>query len=699
MQMRIKHSMSEFSVSFRISPVRRAVLALAAGLMASTAYAQTPSESVQSLTPVVVTAGGHEQQIQDAPASVTIITREQLAKQPFNSLQDAVRNIEGVSIVGASANKQDISVRGMPGKYTLILVDGRRQGTRETLNREELGMVQASQIPPLSAIERIEVVRGPMSSLYGSDAIGGVINIITRKVPTEWHGTLDLNTTLQEHSDLGNSRGTNFFLSGPIKEELIGLQLYGKYNDRSEASVIDGAYGTRDESITARLSIKPTSNQDIMLEVGQQAYKRSATPGSTLASTDTRNDLSTERTNFALSHTGRWDFGTSDISLYQEIGKSSNTINNLATTTYPDTRLTNTVLDGKVTLPLRNNLLKLGTQFMQSRLEGTNKEAANTTGAMNTVSELKSHTWALFAEDEYNLTENLTLTGGARLDNHNLYGAHWSPRGYAVYHFTDTLTLRGGVARAFRAPELRQSADGYIQATGGATGAPRGTIAGNSSLKPETSTNTEIGLRYDSPTGVGAGITIFNNDFKNKIYSQCVTGCAGTAGAVYEWNNIGRVVLRGVETNLVWPITKAIRLTGNYTFTDSKRKSAEEVAFNGESLQGKPLDRTPKHVLNLRSEWQTNDKLSVYAGMNMQSEQFWANYRNSSQTTRRRPGATTFDLGGSYVVSKSVTVRLALLNLTDKRVPVDYRTRAAGLEGNWQVDDGRRLWLSTSLSF
>ncbi|KAG1321010.1 hypothetical protein G6F63_013983 [Rhizopus arrhizus] len=181
--------------------------------------------------------------------------------------------------------------------------------------------------------------------------------------------------------------------------------------------------------------------------------------------------------------------------------------------------------------------------------------------------------------------------------------------------------------------------------------------------------------------------------------AQCVTGCAGSAGATYEWGNIGRATLRGVETSLTLPLSRTVTLTGNYTYTQSKRKSDDEVAYDGTSLQGQPLDRTPRHVLNLRADWRATDALSLYTSANVQSEQYWANYRNVSTTTRRRPGATTFDLGGSYELNKHVTFRLAVMNLTDKRVPVDYRTRTTGLDGNWQVDEGRRLWLNTSVSF
>src|SRR3546814_6130626 len=102
-----------------------------------------------------MTAAGCEQRIAEAQASISILTREQLEPRPFTSLEDAVRNVEGVSVVGDSPNSTDIVIRGMPGEYTLIMLDGRRQPTRETMNRGT-GGVQASLIPPLAAIERID---------------------------------------------------------------------------------------------------------------------------------------------------------------------------------------------------------------------------------------------------------------------------------------------------------------------------------------------------------------------------------------------------------------------------------------------------------------------------------------------------------------------------------------------------------------
>ncbi|WP_196491442.1 TonB-dependent receptor plug domain-containing protein, partial [Comamonas testosteroni] len=129
----------------------------------------------KSLETVVVTASGFEQEIKDAPASISVITREELEKGSYNNLHDALRDVPGVNLVPSDNNSNDISLRGMGVNYTLILVDGKRTNTRETQANGSTGTDQ-SWVPPLEAIERIEVVRGPMSSLYGSDAMGGVIN-------------------------------------------------------------------------------------------------------------------------------------------------------------------------------------------------------------------------------------------------------------------------------------------------------------------------------------------------------------------------------------------------------------------------------------------------------------------------------------------------------------------------------------------
>ncbi|HAI2194638.1 TPA: TonB-dependent receptor plug domain-containing protein, partial [Escherichia coli] len=163
------------------------IIAPGIAVMCSAVISSGYASSDKKEDTLVVTASGFTQQLRNAPASVSVITSEQLQKKPVSDLVDAVKDVEGISITGGN-EKPDISIRGLSGDYTLILVDGRRQSGRESRPNGSGGF-EAGFIPPVEAIERIEVIRGPMSSLYGSDAIGGVINIITKPVNNQtWDG-------------------------------------------------------------------------------------------------------------------------------------------------------------------------------------------------------------------------------------------------------------------------------------------------------------------------------------------------------------------------------------------------------------------------------------------------------------------------------------------------------------------------------
>ncbi len=224
---------------------RRAHLAAGAGLLAL-AIAATPAQAADAAADaasdvggeeIVVTAAGFEQKLTEAPASISVLSREELEEKRFGSLAEALVNVEGVD-VGQSAGKTgglNISIRGMLSDYTLVLVDGRRQNAPGNVTPNGFNETSTSFLPPFSAIERIEVVRGPMSTLYGSDAMGGVINLITRKVGERWAGTATAETTIQGDGDFGNIYAANAFLQGPLVADLVGLTVRGSYWKR-EAS-------------------------------------------------------------------------------------------------------------------------------------------------------------------------------------------------------------------------------------------------------------------------------------------------------------------------------------------------------------------------------------------------------------------------------------------------------------------------------
>src|SRR5690625_932418 len=164
---------------------------------------------VTRLETIVVTASGFEQLVEDAPASISVIPREDLEKKAYKDVTDALRDVPGVLITGGRSSS-DISIRGMGSGYTLILVDGKRVNSRESRPNSDGPGIEQGWLPPIEAIDRIEVVRGPMSSLYGSEAMGGVINIITRKIEPEWTGSLRTEMTQQrseEHTSELQSRG------------------------------------------------------------------------------------------------------------------------------------------------------------------------------------------------------------------------------------------------------------------------------------------------------------------------------------------------------------------------------------------------------------------------------------------------------------------------------------------------------------
>ena len=170
----------------------------------------------------------------------------------------------------------------MGSENTLILIDGKRQNSAGSSTPNGFGESSNNFLPPLAAIERIEVIRGPMSTLYGSDAMGGVVNIITKKVANEWSGAINVDQTLQESSKYGNNNNINMYASGPIVKDLLGLALRGNYYNREASKILydDGSNpsSTRDDkgrspvegnnwSLGGKFTLTPNENNDIYLDM------------------------------------------------------------------------------------------------------------------------------------------------------------------------------------------------------------------------------------------------------------------------------------------------------------------------------------------------------------------------------------------------------------------------------------------------
>jgi outer membrane receptor for ferrienterochelin and colicins len=672
-------------------------LSLAVALGASAQTTAGGSGDDAALSTVVVTATGFEQHISEAPASISVITRAELNKRPFRDLTDALNDIEGVSVTGIS-NEKDIFMRGLGGTYTLILVNGVRQSTRDTRPNGSSGFEQ-SFIPPADAIERIEVVRGPMSSLYGSDAMGGVINIITRKVAKTWGGSVGADATLQTHSDSGNAYQGTFYVAGPLQSDALGLQVWGRAYQRDEDEILNGFNRSSDTDLTARLAFTPTRSQDIALEAGKSGVRRDNSGGKVLAATASDTYNRNTRDHVTLSHSGRWDGARSDVSVAREEAQRWTYTENAAggfTEAARAPKIVNTVADAKLSMPLGSHWLVLGGQFNEAKLTDQNPGLRDNIDHVFKVTQK-----AIFIEDEWKLVERFSLTGGARLDDHKTYGKHTSPRLYGVWKAADTLTVKGGISRGFRAPDLRIVAPGYVKTTGGANCSygPNGTcgvVIGDPDIKPETSTSVEIAALWDNKAGATASATLFRTKFKDKIADALVTN---TDGSIVRWEgdrnyrlwysyNIDDAIIKGVELNGRLALGKQLALKGNYTFTDSKQE--------GGAYDGYALARTPRHALNLRADWTYSDRLSAWSALNYHGKEINAAARAGSNGTTIAGGVkqygayTMVDVGGTFQLTGRTTLNVALYNLADKRLDeLTYNT----------IGDGRRLWVSVKQAF
>lgn len=720
--------------SFTPSLLTLSILSATTGALAN--------ESPANLGATVVSAAGYEQKLTEASASISVISNEDLQKKRYSNLAQALGDVEGIDI-GQGTGKTgglNISFRGMPSEYTLILIDGRRQNPAGNVTPNGFNETSTSFMPPMSAIERIEVIRGPMSTLYGSDAMGGVINIITKKVNTQWSGSISADYTLQEHSQYGDTGGTSFYSSGPLVDDLLGLSVRGSFWDRQESNIkfSDGTEVSKRGpspvsgqkfNLGARLDFTPTDNHDIALdfEKGRQRYDNDECQLGTLdglnrtctAPSATANgyadELKFERTQYALSHTGRFGIGTLDSAItYNTTETLGRTIPGTIGTPYagyPDIiggdnrtlKNKDLVVDSKLVSQFwDNHTSTIGGQYRHSKLE--DGIAPDT---------FKQESAAVFAENEWRFHTDWALTLGGRWDRHQAFGSHFSPRAYLVWNTTDNWTLKGGISRGYKTPDINDLHSGI----NGVTGQGQTITIGNPNLKPEKSTSTELAAYYDNLGGFNANATIFRNNFKDTITNgDPITDplCAGnTGGTCSQLINVGKATTQGIELAARWYFLDSWNIAGNYTYTDSEQKSGNN--------KGAQLTNTPRHVANLSLNWDVSDRFNLwlkneYRGKRARFTSKYANLDAGEQNLHNALGSKTkayslFHLGGSYKATDTLTFNASIYNLLDKNFAkakvydnngtptyaTDYSHSGRSTTGT--LEERRRLWVSATYEF
>jgi len=665
--------------------------------------AQQAPETV-TLEEIVITAAGFEQTVKDAPASISVITAEELQKGNFTNLIDALKEVQGVVATGV-ANEQDIYIRGLPGQYTLILVDGKRQNTRDSRTNGSAGYEQ-SFIPPVAVIDRIEVVRGPMSSLYGSDAMGGVINIITKPVSDVWTGSITAEAVIQNEEGFENSQQTSFYTSGPLIVNTLGLQLWGRKFDQSASSIEGGPGGSDDYDLGGRLTWRINPDHELLLEAGRTR----------ITSEDYGNlgyrDHDRER--WSLAHRGRFGEMETELSFAQETGERTSFSRDVAGSDFvenlrsPEVR--NTVLDAKATLPLQwrgQHTLTFGSQFIRTTVNDQNPGAQAHLPPEDRYDEkLSLDEWAIYAEDEWRLRDDFALTLGLRFTNHEIYGDHIAPRIYGVWNATPDLTIKGGISTGYRAPDIRAITPGYAYTTGGRGCAGAGTcgvILGNPALDPEETTNFELAAVWEGST-YGLSATAFHTRFKNKL-QQIRTGELWTDGPkyttpdgrqlyyeIFQQFNVDEAEINGLELAGEWEISPTLSTRATYTYTDSEQKTGDFAGF--------PLARTPQHMASLRFDWQMPvEGLDSWLSANYHGSEIASGLRIGSNgqpieingvAGREYSHYTTVDVGANYLLTDRATLNAAIYNVLNEEVrESEFNT----------VMEGRRVWLGLTSTF
>jgi len=671
---------------------RISMLASSIALAGTSGYAVAQSEPVE-LSEIVVTASGFEQNISEAPASISVISGEELAKRSYKSITDAVKNIPGVYVNGGG-NAKDVTIRGMSEGYTLYLVDGRPVSAGRNINTNGNDGGKQIALPPVSMIDRVEVIRGPMSSLYGSEAMGGVINIITKKTGDVWSGSIATEYT-KSFSDLNeDAQQVNLFAGGPLIPGLLGAQFNGAWEGSDESHFIagdDNAESTPDKTEKqggVKLILTPDAANEFGLSYNSSTLDYRHSPGVSIAADATPSSYEYQKDVYALTHQGTYGNLTLNSYLQHDISERIQ---------LDEKKEEMSVFNTQGTWFLGGHMLTFGGQY---KYEDLVDETNGLIGTLDSASASVDR-WiaAVYTEVEWAVTNDLNVTTGVRYNDDELFGAHLTPRVYANYQLTSAWTLKGGVSTGYKQPSLPEATEGFGRGTGGGGSPapyPRALIIGNEDLDPETSTSYEVGFVFnDRAADLNASVMLFHTEFDDKIAEDRLCDLGGDRNDPTTWQcsyqgrdyvflstrkNIADAMMRGVELTLDYGITQTVTFSSSYTFTDSEQQSGE--------FKGEPLNQIPRHMLNAGLDWQSSNLLNLWLDANVRGET--SDYLGRNSMSKGTPGYGFVDAGLVYQLNNSARVKAGVYNLGDKQVT----TESYGV-----VLDGRRLNLGLTVDF
>jgi len=643
---------------------------------------------------VVVTAGRREQLSGQTPVPVSVLSREQIVREQPEKMADLFKQLPGVEVQGEGPFRGIPVVRGLTSNRVLILVDGQRlNNAREST---DFAGIQPALVN-LADVERIEVVRGPASVQYGSDAIGGVVNIITRQ-PDLGGQTFTINgDAAYDYASTSDSEQFRASVSGVGQ----GYSFFvgGTYEDVGNYTAAKGAAeDPRYEDYVLSNDVVPNSgmeqttfNGNVRFLIGNQGVLRFNAevvktenvgfPGFDPATSGIDISFpSFNRDKYAAAWESGPLWGLSDIVLstwYQKIDKES--IRDFDFGFFYSNQYTQSLIDSfgfnaQSIADLGDHHLTFGLDFYQDKLHDNALTETSFSPPSDDVAVPDSHQrgLGLYVEDQIALSRRVTLNAGLRGDDFSFVtendprytGEQFDVNQTAlagnlgvVWQVANHVNVTGLIARGFRAPNLQERSFLGLASTGDTY------ILQNPYLDAETSWNYEAGfkVRYDRYSG---GLTVYYNDLNNFITLEFLDPSASPIPGLdaAQLANVEKATIKGIELDLEAIFARWWTAFGTFALIQGDNNITNE-----------PLPSIPP--------------MKVIVGLRYQRANWWteANMRWLDSQTRLptddprfetgTPGFTVFALRGGYDFNFGLGVLVALENLTDKLYNEPYNNR------------------------
>lgn len=545
-------------------------------LYATIAFSQenkaVDSIKIEQLDEVIITATRTERQLSSLPLPVTIITSDAIVKSGATRLSEILSEQTGIILIPDESGFEGIQVQGLDAAYTMILIDGLPLVGRSS------GTLNLSRIS-VGNIERIEIVKGASSALYGSEAMGGVINVITKKPKKDtFSGSLsyrystfntnDINANvLWKKNKLSTSLFANYFSSdGYDLDKTTPLKNVEQYHNTSVQPKIYYAF-----------------SENLKLTVSNRFYHQNQKNVALINAQYYNGDATEIEWNSQLKLEHKWNSKIySEYELYATNYKTDAFLNDINNVFYDATYYNQWLYRPEIrtTFSIKKDKLTSGI--------GLNHETLDRTYFENKV---RFHSQYLFAQYDYNPNEKLNILVGFRYDNHSEYTSQLSPKLAINYKFNPNFSLKSSVGYGYKAPDFRQL---YLDFTNPSVGY---TVLGyniaetrlnelenqsqilyrisginfTNPLHAESAVNFNFGTFYKK-NKLNLDVNAFYNSITNLIDTRVVAQKTNGQN-VFSYYNIGKIFTYGAELNSTYTFSKQFKISLGYQYLVAKDKS------------------------------------------------------------------------------------------------------------------------------